>query len=152
MSLFNSNCSKNLVLHYFPILSGISITDLTKFSTNCIKKNSTQKNYQLLNSEEIQQGKLELIINTTIFTDKPDISSSIWTTIIEISTKFEKEIYSFDYYDEFILNDNTQVSHSYIIYVNLTCVSGNNTYTKLKWEFIADSNEQPTYRILTFYK
>ena len=152
MSSSNSNCSENLVLHCFPNSSVTSITDLTKNSSNCISKINTQVNYKLLNSKEIPQGTLNILTTSTINTINPNITSNIKITVIEIFTdENEKEIYSLNYYDELMRNDNGLVIGSHIIYVNLTSVSGNNTYTKLKWEYIAEPTGHPLYRILTFY-
>jgi hypothetical protein len=145
------NCDK-LVLFYNPNEGKISSTDLTLFSTNTLKKSLGQFKFFLYNENNQVVGELNVINNSVIYKDTPNIVDdfSNYCFTINIDTFVEK-------YSTTFVNGNEQRNSQEIFtdntvrFLNLQCDVGTPRFTKLKWIISADNEGNPLPRTLIFY-
>jgi hypothetical protein len=145
-----SDCN-NLTIYYNPSEAKTSVTDLTSISTDVIKKQIIQHNFQLYNKSGNSVGNIFALNNLTIYESTPNITNIIASTIFSINNCDFIEKYS-------TLTSNTDERNSRGLLINnqtrfnnLTSVEGNASYSKLRWILPISADGIQQTRILTFY-
>lgn len=144
------SCEK-LVLFYNPKEGKNSLTDLTIFSSNALKKISNQFKQFLYNQEGKFVGELNLTNDTVIYKDTPNITDifSNYCFTIENDTFVEK--YYTSAHNTEKRNSAELVAENSVRFFNLECSVGTQRFTKLKWILPVDSKGKPLTRTLVFY-
>jgi hypothetical protein len=149
----NNNKHKKLVLTYDVLDNekNVSITNLTQNSTNCINKELVQKHFKLFNKDNKLKGIFNSTENRINFTNEPKNNIISSTLVFKIFYKKNIETYSVNYVNDFPVpvDNNLFQKNKSVLKLNLFCVSGNNSFSKLKWKFLS-KNGIPLQRILEF--
>jgi hypothetical protein len=148
-------CYENkLILTYDPLddENTISTTDLTTLSTNCKLRKINEKTYILRDKFYVQQGVQSSIENIALYDN--DLYNYTYNNIISINFPEGNEDYSFGGIvteNNIVINNRVTLSNSRIYTYNLTCLSGNQKFTKLDYIFPGSTNGLPVTRTLIFY-
>lgn len=144
---------KKLVLTYDPKENekNVSVTNLTQNSTNCIDRSLVQKHFKLFNKYNEYQGIFNSTENRITFTNEPKNNIISSTMVFKIFYKKNIETYSVNYVndDSVLVDNNLFQKDESVLKLKLFCVSGPNSFSKLKWTFLS-KNGIPSQRILEF--
>ena len=146
-------CENKLILTYDPLddENTISTTDLTTFSTNCKLRKINEKTYILRDKFYIQQAVGSAIENIALYDN--DFYNYTFNMIIAFDFPECREVYSFGGLttNNIQINNRDTISNSTNTTYNLTCLSGNQIFTKLDYIVPGSNNGLPVTRTLIFY-
>jgi hypothetical protein len=146
------HCHNELVLFYNPVVPEDQTLKIDLIpsadSTPSNFSQFIQKHIILSDNYNVKRGNLDITTNAVIFSDTPAIINAVQNLVFTLEVNNKKEVYSLVTSEDIFVN---QLFYSTTLNYNLVPVSGDATFSKVKYELPVSESFVPLTRKLTFY-